>query len=500
MQGSAVPREEAAVEVPVMGEGSRTALRALGAGLALGVLGNALLRETPWGVNAGLWVAALLAAAAWVARSSGAELRGEGRWMAVPALLFAAFLAWRASPVLVAVNVLAVLLSLGLGAWRTREGSLRRARLGEYLAGLVGTGLRAAFAVPVLAVERMEWRAVAPVGRSAQAAAVARGAFLALPLLLLFNALFMSADPVFGELVRDVFRWDAGALVETVFWVVFWGWAAAGVVWAVLRGPVRAPEGLLPDVPRLGVLEAVTTLALLDTLFLAFVAVQFRYLFGGAELVRSSAGMGWGEYARSGFFELVTVAALVLPLLLALDAVVRPADQKQQRLFRLLCGALVVLLFVVMASAIQRMRLYQDAYGLTELRLYTTAFMAWLAVVFLWLAATVLRGRRERFTWGAVLTGLLVAGTLNVLNPDALIARTNLRRVGAPAGVDAHYLARLSPDAAPVLAAALPRLPQAERCALAEELVKEGSHPGDWRSWSWSRQRAARVATDVRAC
>jgi len=268
----------------------------------------------------------------------------------------------------------------------------------------------------------------------------------------------------------------------------------------VLRGAVRAPEGVLPGVPRLGAVEAVTALALLNALFLAFVAVQFRYLFGGAELVRASAGMGWGEYARSGFFELVAVAALVLPLLLVLDAVVRPADARQQRLFRLLCGALVALLFVVMASAAQRMRLYQEAYGLTEDRLFATAFMVWLAVVFLWLAATVLRGRREQFAWGAVLSGLVVAASLNALNPDALIARTNLRRVDAPAGVDARYLASLSPDAAPVLAAALPALPEADRCALAEELVKEGQKPGDWRTWNWSRERAARVAEGIRGC
>jgi hypothetical protein len=34
-----------------------------------------------------------------------------------------------------------------------------------------------------------------------------------------------------------------------------------------------------------------------------------------------------------------------------------------------------------MASALQRMYLYTQEYGLTELRFYATIFMAWLAVV-----------------------------------------------------------------------------------------------------------------------
>ena len=59
-----------------------------------------------------------------------------------------------------------------------------------------------------------------------------------------------------------------------------------------------------------------------------------------------------------------------------------------------------------MGSGLHRMRLYQGAYGLTELRLYTMAFMLWLGVVFGWFAWTVLRGHRERFAWGALTTAL----------------------------------------------------------------------------------------------
>ena len=107
-----------------------------------------------------------------------------------------------------------------------------------------------------------------------------------------------------------------------------------------------------------------------------------------------------------------------------------------RRQFGLLASLMLVLLNIMLASALWRMRLYTAEFGLTELRFYTTAFMGWLVLVFGWFAATVLRGRRERFGAGALTAALLVLGVLNLVNPDALIARTNLTRGLAGRAVD----------------------------------------------------------------
>ncbi len=61
----------------------------------------------------------------------------------------------------------------------------------------------------------------------------------------------------------------------------------------------------------------------LVALFAAFVIVQLRYFFGGDALVQATAGMSYADYARRGFFELVTVSALVLPVLLSANALLR---------------------------------------------------------------------------------------------------------------------------------------------------------------------------------
>ena len=49
-------------------------------------------------------------------------------------------------------------------------------------------------------------------------------------------------------------------------------------------------------------------------------------------------------------------AALVLPMLLLADWLVRLEDTGQKRLFQALAGALILMLYVIMVSALQRMR------------------------------------------------------------------------------------------------------------------------------------------------
>ncbi|MEP6688748.1 MAG: DUF4173 domain-containing protein, partial [Gemmatimonadales bacterium] len=230
-------------------------------------------------------------------------------------------------------------------------------------------------------------------------------------------------------------------------------------------------------------------------LFAAFVVVQFRYLFGGSELVRSLTGMSYAEYARRGFFELVAVAALSLPLLLVADHWLDRSDMRRVWRFRQLAGLMLLLLDVMLASALLRMWLYTTQFGLTELRFYTTAFMGWLVLVFGWFVATVLRGRRERFATGALAAGWLVLAALNLVNPDGVIAGVNLRRAATGRPLDVAYTAKLSADALPAFHRGLPRLATNEACEAADRLeIRWRSELAASGRWTIALARAPRGA------
>ncbi len=152
---------------------------------------------------------------------------------------------------------------------------------------------------------------------------------------------------------------------------------------------------------------------------------------------------------------------------------------------------MLALVAVVVVSAVQRMRMYETAYGMTELRLYTTAFMAWVTFVLVWFAATVLPGKRGSFAFGAGLAGVILYLALNAVNPAAVIVRPNAGRARNGHSFDAAYATSLGADAVPELLDALADLPKEARCPVANALVDRWSADrGDWRTWDISESQA----------
>lgn len=508
-----------------MNEKAKQGLKVLEAALLLGVLGDGLLRATPWGLNILLWVGAIVAAVVvLLAQRRRRALSGGGHFLLLSVILFAAAFAWRDSPTLNFLAGMALLITLALMAWRARAGRIWMASVTEYGLGIVAAGINAFISGFPALLGDVRWREVAPAGWVRHLKHIALGGVIALPLLLLFGGLLMSADAAFEEMIKGVFLTDHQEVFGHIFLAFALSWIAGGFLRGLLLGsevkivngrativsPIQAGSGVIETIGtnsssstqplkaeplRLGIVEVSVTLGLLNLLFLAFVLSQFRYFFGGAALVQGSDGLTFAEYYRRGFFELVTVAALVLPILLVMHWLLRKDNPAHERIFRTLAGAQVFLLFVMMASAVRRMMLYQSVYGLTEQRFYTTAFIVWLALVFIWFAATALRGRREQFASGALIAGLLIIAALHVINPDALIVRVNMSHARAGRIFDAHYAASLSADAAPALLESLLVLNESDRRIIAASILGDSSsgENTDWRNWNWSRAERRRV-------
>ena len=520
-----------------MNKKTKRGLEVFEAALLLGILGDALLRATPWGLNASLWSGALaVALLALLVRGRSKALAGEGRWLLLPLFFFSVAFAWRDSLTLNILSALALLVAFSLIALRARGGWIRLAGVSEYILGGYLAAFNTLFGSFGLLFSDIAWKEIPRAGWSRHVFSVVRGIAIAVPLLLVFGGLLMAADAVFEGLIKTSFQLDSGLLFSHLVLLILLSWMSAGFLRSALLGkevshtkegqldyrtlfegiinapwaataqqaatarveitPLNGQSVPAPPVKKrlsLGIIEIGVVLGMLNLLFLSFVVVQMRYFFGGARLMQISDGLTYAEYARRGFFELVWVAALVLPILLFAHWLLRKENPAHERVFRVLAGMQVVLLFVIMTSAIGRMRLYQREYGLTELRLYTTAFMGWLALVFVWFAATVLRGRRERFACGALVTGFVMIAALHVLNPDDLIVRVNIAHVQSGRSLDVEYATSLSADAVPALVESMPALSRSERCLLASYFLYQRApfESGDWRSWNLSRSQAA---------
>ncbi|HWV58369.1 MAG TPA: DUF4173 domain-containing protein [Longimicrobiales bacterium] len=478
----------------------------LGAAVVMGILGVLFFyrAEGPPALNAFLWTTAGVVTIAVLLRLTRAR-RPSTEAMVLMAAAWAFTASWvysDADPTR-AISLFMAAVLVSLAARRAATPWLRRAGAAEFIgAGIVSWG-NVFFGSLVLvrdAVVAAGAHSAAPAAWRRGTRAAIRGVALAVPLLVVFGALFISADPVFADFVGSAVRIDLEPLFERIVFAGVIAWPTAGYLRGFLFG-TRIPTGSVPQVrPRLGIVEGGIPLALLDLLFLVFVLIQVRYLFGGAGLVEVTPGLTYAEYARRGFFELAAVSALTVPVLLLADWALARETPRAARAFHILAGALIALVLAIMASSLFRMRLYQQAYGLTELRLYTTASIVWTGVTLAWLAFTLWRGRRSEFTFGAFLAGVAVAGVLVVAQPHALIVKVNARRAAAGLEFDAEYATRLSADAVPPLVEALPILPAAARCHVATELLDRwGDPPGNWRHWNLSDRRARALVAANRA-
>lgn len=477
----------------------------IAAGTAFGVAGDQLLRASGApGLNFFLLFAGLAAAVWVVAQQSQEGLATESAaWLAV-GLACGAALMWRGSGLLRFSAFVAACTAFALPALSVGRAWVRRSGVLDIAEAYVGAGLHAAFGTVRLIVDKARTSSAiegAPRSTSMRVLRAGVGGLLIAGVpLVIFGALFVSADPVFATVLGDFVRFDLQSFASHAVLIGVLSWLACGYLVGVASGTRLDPiRRLQPATPKIGLAEVGTALGLVDLLFLSFVVVQFRTLFGGGAWVEVTPGLTYAVYAREGFFQLVAAVGLAIPWLLATHSLVGDEEPRARTVFRGLAGVHVVLLLVVVASAFQRMGAYQSAYGLTEDRVVVTAVLVALTLVVLWLGATVFSGRRDRFAFGALSIAFLLVGSLQVINPAGLVTEHNLDHMDELGGVDVHYLTSMGSDAVPHLLERLPELATEDRCLVTRRLSEQwGDHTSaDWRAYNAADQRARRAVQAV---
>jgi hypothetical protein len=435
----------------------RVARAILQTALPLGILADDLFhRWGPTGAALPIWVAVLTITIISLAWTAGRSVTREACSWLLTAVLFGAAAAWRDSEALQFFDFCVTVGSLGMAAVALNNVHAavfaQRLRDTVWAAAAMLRDVAAGF-LPIVfrdAFPSHERDRARPLARQA-----VRGAVIAIPLLIIFGSLLVSADPIFASLLPS---FDLETVLSHTLIIGLFTWIVAGWSRRALldRPPVAAPGGFPISLDRQDVTIALGTVLVL---FAVFMLTQLGWLFGGESFLRERTGLTVAGYARTGFFQLVWVVLLVVPLLLATRAALRPASDAVAR-HTMLGLPIVALVGTIVFSAAARLRLYVSYYGLTTDRLFAFVFMAWLALVLVWLAMTVLRGKGRPFVAGAALSGLATLAGLNAVNPDGVVARVNIARAQRPLAaedrgattreqkaVDLLYLTTLSGDA-----------------------------------------------------
>ena len=435
-------------------------------GLVLGALADWLLYKQQLGLGWTLFLGALPLALLALLRHNGIR----PAWASLGPLLggyafFAVMLSVRSSEFVTGLNATACVFLLALMARFALPGQLRELRLGELLGApfsLLGATLHRA--TPSVAE-------VAKILQSAEKrrslGPLMRGLLLSLPVLIVLVPLLASADAIFATYVTELTHWlqperwqeQAGR----VFCVLLITWLTVGGLTLALTSRRLSTSPKAPEELPLGFVEAMTVLSSVALVFGAFLSIQLTYLFGGAARVLSVPGLTYAEYARRGFAELVTVAVLTLVLILGLQALTRRTG-KQATGFSGLSTMIVLETLVLLSSAWNRMAAYEAAYGSTQTRLHVDVFILWLGVALLWLIVTLWsRPWSSRFAIGGLVCALGFAASLDLLNPDAYVARRNAQRWEKTGKLDTDALCDLSEDANAELHRLCQKLPEGEQ-------------------------------------
>ncbi|MFW0788894.1 DUF4153 domain-containing protein [Gordonia sp. CPCC 205333] len=311
-------------------------------------------------------------------------------------------------------------------------------------------------------------------------------------LLIVFGALFASADATFGslfdfDLTNPVGPDLAAALIAGVVIALF----TLGGAFLTAQG-TRYPSRPERDLPPPWA-WAVPVGALL-AMFVLFLGVQATAMFGGDDFVQKTAGLTYSQYAVQGFWQLLVVGILVIGVAIIAWYFVDVDDPRSRISARVLLGGLCVATLAVGASAIHRMTRYINAYGMTEDRIFGIFVELLVGMVMIGFLVAGARMNIAGLTRTLVALGIFATLGFALFNPERYIAHYNVERYESTGKVDAYFLGGLSADAA----SQFDRLPtDLRKCAEWRYAQKPDNQ--SWREFSFARHTPAAPTIDDRS-
>ena len=323
--------------------------------------------------------------------------------------------------------------------------------------------------------------------RSKRNRAMLLGLVCAVPALLVLVPLLVSSDAAFEGMVARL-DWD---LVGRGVLALLCGGFTALLIFTLLFSSDQGPKPLSGG-PGKG-LEPAAVAAFLGAISAAYVlylAAQFAY-FTDAFRGLLPKDFTVAEYARRGFFEMCGIVAINLALILLALGLCRKEGGRVPAPVKALALFLCVFSLLLVATALSKMVLYMGSFGLTRLRVLTSAFMVFLGLV---VCAAGLRLFVKKLPAArlAVALGAALLICLSLANVDGLVARYNVSawKTGKLDSLDMKTVCELGDGAVPVLAE-LAADPDPTVSAQARKELSDRTPSSDWRSWNLIAQQAA---------
>ena len=268
-------------------------------------------------------------------------------------------------------------------------------------------------------------------GKKTSASRAAIGVLASVPLLAVIIGLLIRGDAAFDGLVTLVFGQPLQVLEKLIVGFVF---ALLLIAYAV--GLKKGCQRIRQETVHTGFIDRTAVnafLTALSVLYLIYLFSQSVYFFSAFRGLLPD-DFSTAEYARRGFFEMSTIAAINFAVVtLAMWAIKR--DDKG--IGRYTKGASVFIgafTLVIIGTALSKMIMYIDTYGMTIKRIQTSMFMVFLAAVFVLLIAYILTKKVPVLKISLIIAAVILI-TAGYIGINSMVGRYN---------IDAYYSGKLA--------------------------------------------------------
>lgn len=205
------------------------------------------------------------------------------------------------------------------------------------------------------------------------------GVACALPVALVVVPLLISSDAAFDGLVSSF-----AADMSSVPLYVFLGLAITPFLISYCYSLKKVARVESNKSKFAGIADAyiVAFLSVVAVIYLVYLFSQLAYFFSAfSGILPVGYEFSVAEYARRGFFEMCTISAINFVLIFGSILLSRKVNDKPSMAVRLLCTFIGVFTAALSVTAISKMILYIGCFGMTFLRIATSAFLVFLFIV-----------------------------------------------------------------------------------------------------------------------
>ena len=247
------------------------------------------------------------------------------------------------------------------------------------------------------------------------------GVLCAVPLLLIIVPLLISSDDAFQGMMRKLFSNSFSNFWESIFGLIL---SVFVLSYGFSLKKARVKQASNGNPASIENVYIISFLSVISICYMLYLFSQLAYFFSAFRGFLPDKEITYAEYARKGFFEMCVIAVINLILVFVALLLAKKKEGKVCTAIKALATFVATFTLIIIATAISKMVLYIDTYGMTVLRLTTSAFMVFLAIVFLSVILRIYLRNINIIKTALVAAGciLLLLGTLNV---NAVCARYN---------------------------------------------------------------------------